>query len=80
MKIAVIKKLAEDFNLDQINEFIQLLENGEEVSQEIEGQDEGEKLTHLLGAQWILEQMSKNNSDLMTEWRNFSSRVRSSIN
>jgi hypothetical protein len=79
MQINIVKKTAESYTLPQIEEAIHALENESNLTIEVEGVDEGEILTHLLGAKWILEQMTANNTDLKTEWRNFSGRVRASI-
>jgi len=45
----------------------------------VEGKDEGEKLTHILAAIHILEDMQKNNLDARTALRNYTQRVRNSI-
>lgn len=79
MKINVVKKLAEEYDIEKMNHLVGQLENGETLSHPVEGDDEGEQLTHLLGATWILEQMKANNTDLRTELRNFAGRVRESI-
>jgi uncharacterized protein (DUF2267 family) len=79
MKVNVIKKLAEELDLETIQKLTQQLEEGESLTHEVEGDDEGEQLTHLLGAAWIREQMQQNGTDLKTELRNFTSRVRNSI-
>jgi hypothetical protein len=79
MKINAIKQLVEQYNLETIQTLTNQLENGEELSKEVGGEDEGEQLTHLLGASWILEQMQENGTDMKTELRNFTARVRDSI-
>lgn len=79
MKVNVIKKLAEELDLETIQKLTNQLEEGQSLTHEVEGADEGEQLTHLLGAAWIREQMQQNGTDLKTELRNFTSRVRNSI-
>jgi uncharacterized protein (DUF2267 family) len=79
MKVNVIKKLAEELDLETIQKLTNQLEEGESLTHVVEGDDEGEQLTHLLGAAWIREQMQQNGTDLKTELRNFTSRVRNSI-
>lgn len=79
MKINAIKELVEAHNIAELNILTTQLENGEPLSHPVGGGDEGEQLTHLLGAVWIKEQMALNNSEFKTELRNFSSRVRESI-
>lgn len=46
---------------------------------EVEGMDEGEQLTHLMAAQFILQEMKENGVDYITALRAFSGRVRNSI-
>ncbi len=79
MKINAMKELVEAHNIAELNALTTQLENGEPLSHPVHGDDEGEQLTHLLGAVWIKEQMALNNSEFKTELRNFSSRVRESI-
>ena len=79
MKINAIKDLVENYELSEIETLTNQLENGEVLSQAVGGEDEGEQLTHLLGAAWIVQQMQQNGTDFKTEIRNFSARVRGSI-
>ena len=79
MKINIIKQLAEEFDHETLLQLTTELENGDPLSKEVGGDDEGEQLTHLLAASWIVEQMAANNTELKTELRNYTSRVRSSI-
>jgi hypothetical protein len=46
---------------------------------EVEGSDEGEKLTHILAAIWILEQMESTRVDFKTALREYTQKVRESI-
>lgn len=79
MKVNVVKQLAETHSIQALKENLLLIENGEPLSIEVGGDDEGEQMTHLLGAIWILEQMMVNSTDLKTELRKFTARVRNSI-
>ena len=79
MNISAIKKLVESHDLVTLQQLQNELEEEKELSHEVEGEDEGEKLTHLLGAIWIKEQMFEKASDFKTELRNFTSRVRGSM-
>lgn len=78
MKLPIIRQLAENNSL----EALQAAENAllEEQIPEIEvgGDDEGEQLTHLLGAIWIREQMLAG-MDFKEAFRAFAQRVRDSI-
>lgn len=79
MKIPVIKKLVKEYSLEDL----QQAENdiADELTPKIviEGEDEGEQLTHAHAAVWILEQMNQNNTTFEKELRNFTQRVRNSI-
>ena len=79
MKINAIKELVETHSTEVIISLTTQLENGEPLSHPVHGDDEGEQLTHLLGAAWIKEQMALHNSEFQTELRNFTARVRGSI-
>jgi hypothetical protein len=79
MKVPVIKKIIETYNLTELNKAQESLENEQMPEIEIEGEDEGEQLTHVLAGIWILEQVEANNTDIKTELRNYTQRVRNSI-
>ena len=79
MKIHAIKELVETHTVEVIIILTTQLENGEPLSHSVHGDDEGEQLTHLLGAVWIKEQMEANGTDFKTELRNYTARVRTSI-
>jgi hypothetical protein len=79
MKIDAIKKLVENHDLEMLQQLQNQLEEEQPLSHEVDGEDEGEKLTHLLGAIWVKEQMAANGTEFKTELRNFTSRVRGSI-
>jgi hypothetical protein len=79
MKLPVIKALAENQTLENLRKAEEELLNGEALSIEVEGEDEGEQLTHILGAIDILERVEKEGVDLRTSTRAFFERVRNSI-
>lgn len=79
MKVAAIKPLVETYTIEQLKEAEQNLYNEEPLSIEVDGADEGEKLTHILAAIEILTDMAKG-ADYKTALRNYSARVRNSIN
>ncbi len=79
MKANAVKYLAENCQLDELLKIQDSLENELPLHRQVDGDDDGERLTHILGAIWIHEQIKTNNSDLKTEWRNFIGRVRNSI-
>jgi hypothetical protein len=79
MKVAAIKVLVDSYTIDQLRSAEEALYNEQPLSIEVEGADEGEKLTHVLAAIEILQDMAKGH-DYKTALRNYSSRVRNSIN
>lgn len=79
MKISTIKQLAQKHELEKLRALEAAIENEEDVSAEVPGEDDGDRLTNVSAAIWIKEQMEKNGSDLKTEIRNYSQRVRNSI-
>ncbi|MCB0738517.1 MAG: hypothetical protein KDC92_13455 [Bacteroidetes bacterium] len=79
MNIAAIKKLL-DKDLNTLRKLENELLEGEPLSEEVIGVDEGEQLTHITGAIWALEQAQANGTEPHKEVRNFIARVRESIN
>lgn len=80
MKIPVIKKLVETQNIEALQHAEELLLDEQTPDFEVEGEDDGEKLTHVFGAIWILNHMQDNGSDFKTALREFTQKVRVSIN
>ncbi|GGK89368.1 hypothetical protein ACD591_18445 [Rufibacter glacialis] len=79
MKIPAIKKLVETQTIEALREAEEQLINEETPAFEIEGADEGEQLTHVFGAIWILNHMQDHNADFKTALREFTQKVRVSI-
>ena len=79
MKIGVIKKLAESLSMDELRAAEEALYNDLTLPTMIEGDDEGEKLTHVLAAIFIQEYIGENDSDLKTALREYAIKVRKSI-
>jgi hypothetical protein len=80
MKIPAIKKLVETQTLASLMKAEELLIEEQQPDFDIEGEDEGEKLTHVFGAIWILNHMNDHGSDFKTALREFTQKVRVSIN
>lgn len=79
MKIASIKNLVNQYTLPELQEAEECFyEETRTLNIEIEGEDEGEKLTHVLAAIEIKEDMAQG-AQLNEAIRNFSQRVRKSI-
>ena len=79
MKLPVIKKLVETATAQDLKAAEEALLNEAPLPIEIEGKDEGEKLTHILAALFILEEMKDGKTDYNTALRAYSARVRNSI-
>lgn len=80
MKISEIKRLCENYSLESLaNAEELLLEEADDLLIEVNGIDEGEKLTHLMAAQWCLQNMEKTGEDLRASIRSYTQKVRKSI-
>jgi hypothetical protein len=79
MKIPAIKKIVELYTLEQLDDAEIAIINEETPTIEIEGEDDGEQLTHIFAAKWIIEEMENTSCDFKTALRNYTQKVRSSI-
>ncbi len=79
MKPAVIKKLVEEVSIDDLKKAEEAILEEKESEIQIEGDNEGERLTHAMAAIWVLEDMDKNKTDFRTSLRSYMGKVRKSI-
>lgn len=79
MKIPVIKKLVETQPLENLTAAEEALMEEQPLAIEVEGDDEGEQLTHVIAAAWILNYMNDNGVDFKTALREYTKKVRVSI-
>ncbi len=79
MKIPVIKKLVQNYELDQLTDAEEAIASGKDAPIDIEGEDEGEKLTHAFAAKFIKQQMEKEDKDFRSALRAYTQKVRDSI-
>ena len=79
MKINIIKKLSESYNLDELKEAEEAILNEKKAKIEVIGDDEGEQLTHVSAAIWIKEKMNSEDIDIKSAIRAYTNRVRSSL-
>ncbi len=79
MKIPCIKHLVETQTIDSLRTAEEQLINEEATAFEIEGSDEGEKLTHVFAAIWILNHMQDHGAAFPVALREFTKKVRVSI-
>lgn len=79
MKLPVIKKLVETFTKEELLAAEEALMSEASPAIAVEGDDEGEKLTHVLAAVFILDEMKVKGVDYLTALRAYTSKVRTSI-
>ncbi len=80
MKIPVIKKLVEIETHENLLKAEQALINEEPLPIDVDGDDEGEQLTHIIAAVWIKEKMRDESLDFKAALREYTKKVRESIN
>ncbi len=79
MKIPVIKELVETQTVEALTAAEEAIINEETPAFEVKGQDEGEQLTHVMAAIWILNNMQDQQADFKTSLREYTKKVRVSI-
>lgn len=80
MKISAIKNLVENQTIEDLVLAEEALLEEAQLPFEIEGDDEGEKLTHIFAAIWILKKMKEEDLDFKLALREYTKKVRESIN
>ena len=80
MKIPAIKKLVESYKVTQLKEAEEALYEEQNLAIEVGGEDEGEQLTHIIAAIWIIQKMESENLDFKKALREYTQKVRESIN
>ncbi|QJX46737.1 hypothetical protein HMJ29_07210 [Hymenobacter taeanensis] len=79
MKMPVIKRLVETQTLENLVAAEEALLEEQPLPFEVEGEDEGEKLTHIFAAIFILNHMRENGSQFKDALREYTKKVRVSI-
>jgi hypothetical protein len=79
MKIPAIKKLVETYDLQQLITAEEAIVEEQPLAIEVDGEDEGEQLTHVLAAVWILNHIEDTGADFKTALREYTKKVRVSI-
>ncbi|GAB3826440.1 DUF6952 family protein [Hymenobacter jeollabukensis] len=79
MKIPAIKRLVENQTLQDLLEAEEALLDERKPSFEVEGADDGEQLTHVFAAIWILNHMKDHGADFTSALREYTKKVRVSI-
>jgi hypothetical protein len=79
MKLPVIRSLAERHTIEDLKRAEEAILNEQAPAIDVEGADEGERLTHVISAIAVKEDMAKNGVELRVALRNYAERVRKSI-
>lgn len=79
MQIPVIKKLVETYKIEELQAAEAAILEEENPEIEVEGKDEGEQLTHVIAAIFIINDMEKNGNEFRVALRNYTQKVRKSI-
>ena len=79
MQIPIIKQLVSDFELEQLQQAEEAILDESKPEIEVEGEDEGEQLTHVMAAIWVKQHMEKEGLALGKAIREYTIRVRQSI-
>ncbi len=80
MKISAIKNLVENQTIEALVSAEEALLEESPLPFDIEGEDDGEKLTHIFAAIWILKRMKEEDLDFKLALREYTKKVRESIN
>jgi len=80
MKISAIKYLVENRTIEDLMNAEEALLEEAQLPFDIEGDDDGEKLTHIFAALWILKKMKEDSLDFKLALREYTKKVRESIN
>ncbi len=79
MKLTAVKEIVGKYSIEELSNAENDLMEERPLSIEISGDDEGEKLTHIIAAIWILKEMENKSIPLPKALRNYTQRVRNSI-
>ena len=79
MKVPAIKKIVESYTVAEMQSAEEMLMEEQTPSIDIEGDDEGEKLTHVMASIFIKTKMQEESIPFTQALRAFTQRVRNSI-
>ena len=79
MKLPVIKQLVTDHSLDELVAAEEAILEEQTPTIKVDGEDEGEQLTHVMAAVWVKNEMEKVDIPLKKAVRNYTVKVRNSI-
>lgn len=79
MKVPAIKKIVESYTVAEMQSAEEMLMEEQTPTIEVEGDDEGEKLTHIMASIFIKTKMEEEAMPFTQALRAFTQRVRNSI-
>jgi uncharacterized protein DUF6952 len=79
MKIPIIQNLVENYTIEVLKKAEEALVAEEPLPIEVVGDDEGEQLTHIIAASWIIKKMETDSIDFKTALKEYTRKVRESI-
>ncbi|MDR9399193.1 DUF6952 family protein [Salibacter sp.] len=79
MQVKVIKQLAKEYDIPQLKKAEEALLEEQIPEIEIEGEDEGEQLTHVMAAAWVIDFMAREGVSMGKAVREYTNKVRKSI-
>lgn len=79
MKIPAIKELVEKHTSEELFKAENDLVEGLPLEITVDGNDEGEQLTHIIAASWILDEMKSKGIEFKEALREYTKKVRESI-
>ena len=79
MQVPVIKKLVATYSVEQLQKAEEAILEEQSPDIEIEGEDEGEQLTHAMAAIWVINHMEKEGVPVGKAIRDYTVKVRNSI-
>ncbi|MAX80186.1 MAG: hypothetical protein CL843_20095 [Crocinitomicaceae bacterium] len=79
MQIPVIRRIVEEYSLEQLQNAEAALLEEQPIEIDVDGNDEGEQLTHIMAAIWIKQEMEKEDIPIGKAVRNYTVKVRNSI-
>jgi hypothetical protein len=79
MKLPEIKRLVETHSEAELSAAEEAIYNEQAPAIEITGEDEGEKLTHIIAARWVKDRLKAGDIDTRSALREYTQKVRNSI-
>lgn len=79
MNITSVKNLVELHDIESLLEAEKALLADEPLPIDVGGDDEGEQLTHVMAAMWVIHHKHETGADTMTAIRAYTQKVRTSI-